>query len=184
MPTFTDGSPASGSSGGPTYLTIAELIEAGDARTVAQLGSDSGTRLTFSDPPEAADDTEGILTNAIERASSEVAMYARRGGRYDADRLDELAAEDDWSLKGLVATLTFRNLHVRRSGDVPPAIVDAVKRAEDLLVALAAGDVIFADPASETAGNVDVVVLTGGQRGRLGLVSDEPFFRRRRTYEI
>lgn len=166
------------------YITIAELVEAHDARTVAQLGSDTGTKLVLSDPPVTGDDTAGIITNAIERASGEVAMFARRGGRYDADRLTALATADDWSLKGLVATLAMRNLHLRRSGDMPPALAEAVTRAGDLLTALGAGEVIFADASSEEAGKADVVVLSSGVRGRLRLVSDEPFFRSRRTFEV
>ena len=184
MPTFTDGSAASGGASGTAYLSIAELIEASDARTMAQLGSDTGTKLTFSDPATSGDDTGGILTNAIERASGEVEMHARRGGRYDADRLAALYAADDWALKGLVANLAVRNLHLRRSGDMPPAVMDSVKRAEDLLALLSSGEVIFADAASEEAGKADVVLLTSSQRGRLRLVGNEPFFRRSRTSEV
>ena len=183
MPTFTDGTPVFAIPG-VRFVTIAEFVEATDRRTIAQLGSDTGTPLSFGSLPHNSDDTQGIVNNAIERASAEVGLYARRGGRYSLDRLQALAGADDWSLKGLVVTLAQRNLHLRRSGEMPPAVAEAVKRAEDLLRELGEGITIFGDTGAESAGKADVVVLSSATRGRLRMVSDEPYFRARRTYEV
>lgn len=183
MPIFNDGEPGSAFPGAE-YITVAEFVSATDRRTIAQLGSDTGTPLTWSDPVSDDDDAQGIIGNAIQRASAEVALYARRGGRYSAERLEALAFANDWSLKGLVVVLAQRNLHLRRSGEMPPAVAEAVKRAEDLLRELGEGITIFGDAGAESAGKADVVVLSAAKRGRLRLVSDEPYFRPRRTYEI
>lgn len=157
------------------YITVAELIEAADTRVLAQLGSDTGSALS-----PVSGDAQGILAAAIEWASARVQMNAKRGGRYDSDRLDALVTADDWALKGLVATLAYYRLHWRRGGSIPPAILDEYEKATALLEALARGEVIFSDEAVEGAGKAAVAAITSGRRGDMGLVSDTRFFRSRR----
>lgn len=144
---------------------------------ILQLSSDDGSEAELD-----ASNTKAI--NAIERASAMVQSYAMRGGRYTAVDLDDIQTADDWTLKGLVASLAMSNLYRRRGSALPEDLKEQVKEAHSTLKALSNGDIIFAqDTASITAGKPETVIVPAGRRAELGLMSDQPIFPKRRGVE-
>lgn len=151
------------------YITVAELAESYDARLLADLGGDGSANLVV-------DEDNAIITNAIERASAKVESFALRGGRYSEADLAALQADDDWKLKGLVASIAISFLFRRRAGQAPPDIEKEIEAANKDLDDLRDGKTIFRDDGAIAAGKATAAVLSSGSRGRLGLVADGPFF--------
>lgn len=159
------------------YITVAEFAKAFDTRTLAQLGSDSGSVGTV-------DESNTILLNAIDRASADVQSFALRGGRYSVDDLLSLQTEDDWSLKGTVASLAIGYAHRRRGAAIPDDIQASIDRAEEMLKDLAAGSRVFNDTEAIAAGQPDNQIVSVRDRQNLSLVGDLPFFPDRNIREI
>ena len=155
------------------YITVAELVEAHDLRTLQNLSSDTAADGT-------ADESNTILLNAIERASADVQSYALRGGRYSASELDNLQTADDWSLKGLVVDLAV-GYAFRRRGIIPPDSQEQYEKALATLEDLRDGKQVFNDTGAIAAGKPSAVVITSTERSKLDLVADSPFFPPRRT---
>jgi hypothetical protein len=122
-----------------------------------------------------------LLGNAIERASADVESHALRGNRYTADELADLATDDDWTLKAIVADLAIGHLFSRRGGDMPPSIEARVERSRQDLVDLRDGREIFNSNPHIAAGRAKIVAIPETTRSRLGLVADQEYFPRRQT---
>lgn len=156
------------------YITVAELAERYDTRTLGQLSSDDGTEATV-------DSNNAILLNAIEVGSSDVESAALRGGRYTTTDLAALQTADDWSLKGLVAQIAIVRLHERRPSTLPDFISEMRLANDRALKDLREGNMIFNDADAIAGGKPSVQVISSGIRAQLGLVSDSSFFPQRRT---
>ena len=160
------------------YITIAELKESFDHRMLQQLASYSGSVADLSG------ETNAIVLNCIEKASAEIQSYALRGSRYTAANLDTIKGDDDWTLKGLCATLTVKHLFRGKATQAPPDVIAMIEESKAIMESLASGDRIFNFDSSVTAGKAAVKVVDSTTRGKLNLSSDQDFFPDRldRTY--
>lgn len=160
------------------YITIAELKESFDSRMLGQLASYSGT------PDALSDETNAVALNAIEKASAEIQSYALRGNRYTADNLDTIHAADDWTLKGLCATLTVKHMFRGKATQAPPDVVSMIEEAKELCEALGSGGRIFNFDTAASGGKAAVKIISSNTRGKINLASDQQFFpdRQDRTY--
>ena len=152
------------------YLTIAELKESFDTRMLGQLCSYSGTPVTLSDESNA------VALNAIEKASGEIQSYALRGERYTSENLDTIYAADDWSLKGLCATLTVKHLFRGKATSAPPDVQAMIDEATATCEALGKGERVFNLSTAASAGKAAVKVVNNATRGRINMVSDSEYF--------
>jgi phage gp36-like protein len=152
------------------YITIAELKESFDSRMLGQLASYSGT------PDALGDESNTVVLNAIEKASAEIQSYALRGNRYTADNLDTIKTDDDWTLKGLCATLTVKHLFRGKATQAPADIVQMIEEAKGLCEALGSGDRIFNFDTAASGGKAAVKIISAHNRGRFSLASDQQFF--------
>lgn len=159
------------------YITVAELVEAFDSRDLGDLSSDTGT-------PATVDESNAKILNAIERASADVESYALRGQRYSLTDLSDMKADDDWTLKGLVAALAMKKMYARRGGVMPDAIRDAANEATQSLTDLVEGKQVFSNAGAQAAGRPSIHILSSHERGWLGLASDQDFFPQRQTQEV
>lgn len=156
------------------YITVAELTEAHDIRSLQNLGADTATDGT-------ANSSNTILLNAIERASAQVESFAARGGIYTLTDLTAIQAADDWTLKGLVVELAIAHTYRRRGGRIPADLSDRISEAEKTLEDLRDGKRVFgSDDDAISAGKPSAVVVDQSQRARLNSVADEPFFPQRK----
>ena len=156
----------------PTYATIAQIKTHIDTRLIEMLTSDDGTDGALD---SYANNT--TLGAAVERASSDVESYARRGQRYSDTDLVALQTAGDTTLIGLVADLTVFHLANRRGGDITPAIQARGQDAHRTLKAMANGDRIFAmDSGAEGSGTATASVISATTRAELDMVSDSEFF--------
>lgn len=153
----------------PAYITVAELYKSYDRRLIEELGSDIGG------PGGMTTANEKIQT-AIERASEDVQMAATVGERYTTDDLDTLKTDDRWALKGLVADLAAYRLLTRRMADVPEALRESFRLANEQLKALRDGDAVFPIDSARAAGKPAISIISAAQRGNLNMVSDSEFF--------
>lgn len=107
--------------GGVTaYCTPSQFLERYDARTVGDLLSDSGTRLT---PGEIL--TSPILQSLLKQASGEIESAAFVEGRFTPELLTSLTGNSAQFLAGLTADLAMYLLYKRRPervGQIPPAV--------------------------------------------------------------
>lgn len=158
----------------PQYITPAELYNAYDRRMVEQLGTDSSGNAPLNS-------TNARVTTAIERASEDVQMAATVGGKYSTTDLDTLQTDDRWALKGVVASLAIGYLVARRMDETPNAVKDAIDEARKVLDQLRSGERVFPIDSARTSGRASLVHLSTGQRARMDLVSDQPFFPETRT---
>jgi len=154
----------------PQYATATELLTHIDSRVIQMLASDDGTDggTTYSNV---------ILAAAVERASSDIESYARRGERYSETDLSDLQTAGDTTLIGLVADLTIFHLAGRRGGDLSPAIAQRGRDAHASLKALANGDRIFGkDTGAEGSGTAAAVIVPVATRLDTAMISDSDFF--------
>ncbi len=158
----------------PAYITVDELYDAYDRRLIEELGTDIGGAGGMTTA------NSKILT-AIERASEDVQMAATVGGRYTTDDLDTLKTDDRWALKGLVADLAVYRLVSRRMADIPEAIREALRLANERLAELRDGDAVFPVDSARTSGKASISIISESQRGRLDMVADSEFFPMRNT---
>jgi hypothetical protein len=152
------------------YITIAELKESFDSRMLGQLGSYSGT------PDALGDESNTVILNSIEKASAEIQSYALRGNRYTADNLDTIKDDDDWTLKGLCATLTVKHLFRGKATQAPADIVQMIEEGKEICEALGSGGQIFNFDQAVSGGEASVVLIPSNTRGQLRLASDQQFF--------
>ncbi len=152
-----------------TYITPDELARAYDSRPVGELSSDDGTVGVINPSNE-------ILMTAIERASADVESAVLKSRRYTIEDLQALQANDDWTLKGIVADLAVAHLYQRRGTAMPDAWQRAADRAEAQLEALRTGREIFTDDAAAAAGEPRPRTFTSTARSNLGIISDTPYF--------
>ena len=152
------------------YLTIAELKESFDTRMLGQLCSYSGS------PSALGDETNAVALNAIEKASGEIQSYALRGERYTSENLDTIYAADDWSLKGLCATLTVKHLFRGKATSAPPDVQAMIDEATATCEALVKGEGIFNLGTIASAGKAAISLISNANRGRINMVSDSEYF--------
>ncbi len=156
----------------PQYATIAQIKVHIDTRLLEMLASDDG-----SDADLTTYTTAPNLEAAVERASSDIESYARRGERYSAADLVALQTAEDTTLIGLVADLTVFHLAGRRGGDISPAILARGQDAHRTLKALASGNRIFGmDTGAEGSGTATASVVAVTTRRQMGMISDSEFF--------
>ena len=160
-----------------SYITVADLYQAYDRRLIEELGTDIGGAGGMTSSNER-------IQTAIERASEDVQMAATVGGRYTTDDLDTMKTDDRWALKGLVADLAVYRLVSRRMADIPEALREALRLANETLKSLRDGDAVFPIEASRTAGKPSISIITESQRSNLGMTSDSEFFPARQTKTV
>jgi hypothetical protein len=160
------------------YATVTEFSKVVDVRALAELGGDS-------DADSTVDANNAILTGALTRASHEVRSYALRGAQYSSADLDTLQAADDWSLKGLVCDIALGILIARRVGGIPDSVKDRLAKANQSLLDLRDGKIVFGGLANvrADAGVPGVSVVSIPERERLGMATDQPFYPSRRWFE-
>jgi|TARA_R110000737_G_scaffold245905_1_gene256434 hypothetical protein len=156
-----------------TYITATELAESFDSRMIKQLSSYDGT-------PQSSV-SNSTVTNAIEKASSEVESYALRGGLYTHSNLLALKSADDWSLKTLVATLTMKHLFRGKTGNIPPDMQAMVAEATATLEEIREGKQVFNLDVTIEAGKAKAYVISSTTRSNLNMPSDGANFPRRIT---
>lgn len=162
------------------YATVADLTKNVDERLLARLGSDT-------DEDGTVNDSNDILVGALTRASHEVRSFALRGGQYTSAQLDSLQTAGDGSLIGLVCDVALMVLLARRvRGEVPETLKMQLARANQTLIDLRDGKVIFAADSDvaggkSAAGQATISIVTSTQRGSLNMMADQPFFPSRRT---
>ena len=150
------------------YITQSELRESFDIRMISQLASYDGS------PDTGTSNT--IVANAIEKASAEIQSYALRGNRYTTDDLTTIKGNDDWTLKGLCATLTMKHLFRGKAATAPPDVIAMIGEASATLESLGSGERVFNFDTAASAGKASVSVITNQTRGYLNMVSDSNFF--------
>tara|TARA_R100000152_G_C6760227_1_gene184254 strand:- start:157 stop:648 length:492 start_codon:yes stop_codon:yes gene_type:complete len=155
------------------YITATELAESFDSRMIKQLSSYTGS------PQSSVDNS--VVTNAIEKASSEVESYALRGGLYTTTHLSSLQSDDDWSLKTLVSTLTMKHLFRGKTGQIPPDMIAMVAEATATLEELREGKRVFNLDVAHSAGKAKAFVVSASVRGNLNMPSDSKYFPTRIT---
>lgn len=156
----------------PQYATIAQIKLHIDTRVLQMLASDTGANADLTSYTTAPN-----LEAAVERASSDVESYARRGERYTEADLQALQTAEDVTLIGLVADLALYNLAIRRGGDISTAIQQRGDRAHQALKDLASGVRIFAkDSGAEGSGTATAEIVPIGDREQMNLPSDSEFF--------
>ena len=125
-------------SGTTLYLSASEFLRYYDSRVVAELLSDTGTKVV--DP---ASDTG--LAEHLRAACGEVEACALRGKRYSADDLTAIAASSTHGgsfLKKLVAACVMNNLRSRRAR-VGEDEIKAHQWVTNALAQLGRGETIF-----------------------------------------
>jgi len=156
-----------------TYITASELAESFDSRMIKQLSSYTGS------PQSSVDNS--TVTNAIEKASSEVESYALRGGLYTSTNLSDLQTSDDWALKTLVSTLTMKHLFRGKTGQIPPDMIAMVGEATATLEELREGKRVFNLSTTHDAGKAKAFIISSNVRSNLNMPSDGMNFPRRIT---
>lgn len=140
---------------GDAYCTGAQFVQRYDARSLAQILSDTGI-----DIETVTSDLK--LAAILKEASGKVEAAACLGEAYTADDLTALAADTSnmaEMLHGLVATLAIQIIY-RRRPDFTLPYVQEVQEAERFLSALAVGQKIFGFLDNMEAGHLDHNVET------------------------
>lgn len=125
-------------SGTTLYLSATDFLRYYDTRVVAELLSDTGTKVTTPA-------SDAGLAEHLRAACGEVEACALRGGRYTADDLTEIAASETHGgsfLKKLVAACVINNLRSRRAR-VGEDELTAHKWVTQALAQLGRGEMIF-----------------------------------------
>jgi hypothetical protein len=133
-------------SGASAYLTGAQFLRYYDSRTVAELLSDSSTKVL--DPAGNA-----YMLELLQAASGQVEASARKGGRYESTDLTALAAGSTngaFYLRKLVAGVAMQDLRSRRAR-VGEDLLEQFKWVRDALKALRQGEEIFGFVENQTA---------------------------------
>jgi hypothetical protein len=133
-------------SGASAYLTPAQFLRYYDQRTVAELLSDSSTKVidVIGNP---------YLAEMLQAASGQVEAAALKGGRYQAEDLTALAAgtsNSSFYLRKLVAGIVMNDLRSRRARTGEDSL-EQYKWALDALKALRQGEEIFGFVENQTA---------------------------------
>lgn len=132
-----------------SYSSPSDILARYDSRSLGDLCSDSGTRLT---PTQLLTDTN--LQAALDDASGLVNSAAVYGQRYTPAELAALTDVDLALLKRLVCDLAFAYLVGRRGND--PEAYQSTKQAQDMLERIKQGQRLFAVPGEIAAGLEDI----------------------------
>lgn len=170
------------SSGSASYCTVAQFLAFFDSRTVGDLVSDSGSRVTAAQL--TSNTTLGLL---LQQASGELEAAALIGNRYTSADLVALAATNSGIfLASVVAGLAFRNL-IRRRPDMEIATPPQVEEAEKCLQALSMGERIFGFQETMDSGETQEDTETSYDVDRRKMVSwhsQRYFGRRANRYDV
>lgn len=169
------------------YATITQFQSLVDRRALGNLGSDDRNEGIL-------DDENPIVMDCLRAASADIETHSLRGGRYTLEDLANLAdtstdgsnpeAIGDWSLIRLTCDLAAYYLVTRRIGGIPDALQDRVAAARQALTDLKNGELVFRLDGAIAAGAISVDVISISERDRGGMVSDEPYFPRRRSNTV
>jgi hypothetical protein len=155
------------------YATVQQFVLAVDERLLEELGIDA-------EADGVVDSNNAIIMAALTRASHEVQTFALRGGIYTTADLDQLQANTNWMLVGVVCDLALGILLARRGGPFGEAVRDRMDKANALLLDLRDGSRVFPIEQNIDAAKPSLSVITQVQRGNLGMVADTEFFPRRK----
>jgi len=134
------------------YATAADLILRKDSRTLGDLVSDAGTRVS-----EAGLASDTKLAAALDDASGQVDAALLRGGMYQPADLTSLTGNSLAYLKRITCDIAFWLLWERRPAyDDNPRRDAAQERAEEHLDNLRTGKAIFDVPANIEAGKAEI----------------------------
>jgi len=134
------------SSGAASFLTGAQFLRYYDQRTVAELLSDSSTKV--QDPSTAPQ-----MTEILRAASGTIEASALKGGRYSAADLTAISTSDTnggYYLRKLVAGVAMQDLRSRRAR-VGEDLLEQFKWVRDALKSLRQGEEIFGFVENQTA---------------------------------
>ena len=141
--------PQTSVSGLTAYCTGSQFVSFYDARTTAQLLSDTDIPIALT---LVASNT--TLANLLQTASGELESIALMGGRYLTADLQALTGNAALFLAWLVAALTVPLLKQRRP-ELPADDFPQMKKAEAFLAALEEGKAIFPTAEAQTAGTME-----------------------------
>lgn len=164
------------------YATPDNMIERFDVRTLGDLSSDDGTRITAS----------GLKTNAkivasLSDASGQLEAACLQGERYTIEDLGGLTGDSESFLVRIVCDLALGYLWRRKFYvEENPARLEAVQRADEHLTRLRSGEWVFDVTEVKEAGRAKVRTITRQEvSNNYHLFVDRargPFYPRRRSY--
>jgi len=161
-----------------TLITGADLVARKDARTIADLVSDSGSAVSESAVPN-----HPKVIVALEDAEGEVVGNLAAFGRYTVDALAALTGSAQSFLKRVIAEIAMINLIVRR----PDLSAEDLERHEKIrsqwLERLQQGNMILANEDTDnSAARVSVDGATLGETASLNMVRDRSRYFPTRVY--
>ncbi len=161
-----------------TLITGSDLTARKDARTIADLVSDSGSPIS-----ETAVANHPKVIVALEDAEGEVVGNLQAFGRYTVESLGLLTGSAQAFLKRVIAEIAMINLIVRR----PDLSSEDLERHEKIrsqwLERLQQGNMILADEnTDDSASRVSVDGATLGETANLNMVRDRSRYLTSRIY--
>jgi hypothetical protein len=161
-----------------TLITGSDLTARKDARTIADLVSDSGSPIS-----ESAVANHPKVLIALEDAEGEVVGNLAAFGRYTVEALSELTGSAQSFLKRVIAEIAMINLIVRR----PDLSSEDLERHEKIrtqwLDRLQQGNMILANEDTDnSAARVSVDGATLGETANLNMVRDRSRYFPNRVY--
>jgi len=161
-----------------TLITGTDLTARKDARTIADLISDSGSPVA-----ETAVPNHPKVTVALEDAEGEVVGNLQAFGRYTIASLSLLTGSAQSFLKRVIAEIAMINLIVRR----PDLSSEDLERHEKIrsqwLERLQQGNMILADEnTDDSASRVSIDGATLGETAELNMVRDRSRYFPTRVY--
>lgn len=151
------------------YLTVAEFARAVDTRVLAMLGSDTDSAGTVNQ-------SNAILTTAIQRASADIEADATRGEMYSPTTLLALYDADDWLIRSICAQRALWHLYARRAKSIPDSIQAGIDEAMRYLEDLREGRRVFAVDENRSAGVPSINVINASERVMLNLEGNSRFY--------
>lgn len=147
-----------------SYCSAAEFLKRYDVRSVGDLVSDDGTRITGSTAILAS----GILESVLADASGAVESACLVGEKYNPTSLSALTGNSAALLKRIVADLAYGMLRMRR-GHKEDTPMPGYEMALEWLNRLRLGERIFGLQENMDAGKPDNVPVTESVLERLRL---------------
>ena len=151
------------------YASSTDFANRYDSRLIQQLSVDDNSTTSGS----------GVISALLADAQAEILTATLKGSIYTADELTALVATGDTALVRLNCDLALKMLVGRRVGGVPPALLDIVKRAEDMVDALRSGKRVLNIAINRAADTPAVVVSTGLQMSNAGDITQNEFWSNR-----
>lgn len=139
------------------FATPTDFLNRYDVRTVGDICSDDGTRVT-----ESALATNDKLTTALNTATGQILAAVLQGERYTAADLAAMTGESAAYLTDLTCRIAFWLLWQRKPYTDDQQRMEAKERADQALELLRTGAHVFDITANKEAGraNIDTVTRT------------------------